>query len=49
MAHQAGLEPFIPFYKRTLTEEKPLAPWYSETKDEEHGLEVANELFLKTV
>jgi len=26
MAHQAGLEPFIPFYKRTLTEEKPIAP-----------------------
>jgi CubicO group peptidase (beta-lactamase class C family) len=48
MAHQAGLEPFIPFYKRTLSEEKPLAPWYSNAKDEEHGLEVANELFLKT-
>jgi CubicO group peptidase (beta-lactamase class C family) len=48
MCHQAGLEPFIPFYKRTLTEEKPLAPWYSKTTDEEHGLEVANELFLKT-
>ena len=48
MCHQAGLEPFIPFYKRTLTEEKPLAPWYSKSRDEEHGLEVANELFLKT-
>jgi CubicO group peptidase (beta-lactamase class C family) len=23
MAHQAGLEPFIPFYKRTLTDGKP--------------------------
>lgn len=48
MAHQAGLEPFIPFYKRTLTDDKPISPWYSQTRDDEHGLEVADELFLKT-
>lgn len=48
MAHQAGLEPFIPFYKRTLTDDKPISPWYSQTRDDEHGLEVADELFLRT-
>ena len=33
MAHQAGLEAFIPFYKYTLTDGKPTAPWYKEKKD----------------
>ena len=48
MCHKAGLQPFIPFYKRTLTDGNPSGPWYSKSMDEEHGLEVANELFLKT-
>lgn len=49
MAHQAGLEPFIPFYKRTLTDGKPSLPWYSTQKDEVFSLEVADELYMKSV
>ena len=48
MCHKAGLEPFIPFYKRTLTDGNPSGPWYRKSMDEEHGLEVATGLFLKT-
>ena len=47
MAHQAGLEPFIPFYKRSLTEGIPTAPWYASLKSGEYSLEVANQLFLR--
>lgn len=48
MAHQAGLEPFIPFYKRTLTDGKPTLPWYATQRDEVFGLEVADQLFMKS-
>jgi CubicO group peptidase (beta-lactamase class C family) len=48
MAHQAGLEPFIPFYKRTLTDGKPTLPWYGTQKDEVFGLEVADQLYMKS-
>lgn len=48
MAHQAGLEPFIPFYKRTLTDGKPTLPWYATQQDEVFGLEVADQMFMKS-
>jgi CubicO group peptidase (beta-lactamase class C family) len=48
MAHQAGLEPFIPFYKRTLTDGKPTLPWYATQRDEVFGLEVADQLYMKS-
>ena len=48
MTHQAGLEPFIPFYKRTLTDGNPTKPWYSEELSNSFGLEVAERLYLQT-
>lgn len=48
MCHQAGLEPYIPFYKRTLLDGEPKKPFFSTIKDDTHGVEVASELFLTT-
>lgn len=51
MAHRAGLRSWIPFYKETLDHEKQSRPsptYYSNQKDEIFGLQVNEELFLRT-
>lgn len=48
MAHQAGLEPFIPFYKRTLSDGAPALPYYNTLYDATHQVEVADNLYLQT-
>ncbi|SDK68375.1 beta-glucosidase [Catalinimonas alkaloidigena] len=45
LAHQAGLVPFIPFYKRTLDSPSESAKFYSRTPDAAHPLEVVPGLY----
>lgn len=47
MAHQAGLTPWIPFYKRTLTDGQWKPTIYQTTKSEEFSLEVAKGMFMR--
>ncbi len=47
LAHQAGLFPWIPFYKKTLNEAgEPSASIYSKTKDTLHSDQVAENLYI---
>lgn len=46
MAHQAGLTPWIPFYKRTLTEGKWKPTIYQTSKSEDFSIEVAKGMFM---
>jgi len=47
MTHQAGLVPFIPFYKRTVREGKPSSTYYSKVKSGEFTVPVAKDLYLR--
>ena len=47
MTHQAGLTPWIAFYKKTLKDGKPNPKIYSDKQDKEHNLEVANNLWMR--
>lgn len=47
MTHQAGLEPFIPFYKKMVANGKPLSNWFAENEDQEHTVQVADKMFMK--
>jgi CubicO group peptidase (beta-lactamase class C family) len=47
MAHQAGLTPWIPFYKRTLTEGKWKPEIYQSSYSETFALEVANGMYMR--
>jgi beta-N-acetylhexosaminidase len=47
MAHQAGLTAWIPFYKKTLKEDRPDPSIYSSVNNPGRTLKVANELFIK--
>lgn len=47
MAHQAGLTPWIPFYKRTLTEGKWKPEIYQSSPSETFSLEVANGMYMR--
>jgi CubicO group peptidase (beta-lactamase class C family) len=47
MTHQAGLVPFIPFYKRTVREGKPSPTYYSKEKSGEFTVPVAKDLYLR--
>lgn len=50
MAHRAGLQPWIPFYKATLTNDKAKLPseeYYRHSYSEEFPHEVAPNLFLR--
>ena len=47
MAHQAGLTPWIPFYKRTLTEGKWKPEIYQSSHSESFSLEVANGMYMR--
>ena len=46
MAHQAGLTPWIPFYKRTLTDGQWKPTIYQTTKSEDFSLEVAKGMYM---
>ena len=47
MAHQAGLIPFIPFYKQTLTNGQWNSIIYQKTKSENFPTEVAKDMFIQ--
>ncbi len=45
LLHQAGFPAFIPFYKKTLSNQLPDTTYYSPVQTERHSLEVANNLW----
>ncbi len=50
MAHHAGLAGWIPFYKKTISDEryvKPLPEYYSKKKTSKFNIQVANELYMR--
>ncbi|MEN9968903.1 MAG: hypothetical protein RIR94_1087, partial [Bacteroidota bacterium] len=47
MAHQAGLTPWIPFYKRTLTDGQWKPTIYQTSKSEDFSIEVAKGMFMR--
>ncbi|MFN5505384.1 MAG: serine hydrolase domain-containing protein, partial [Flavobacteriia bacterium] len=47
MAHQAGLTPWIPFYKRTLTDGQWKPTIYQTKKSEDFSIEVAKGMFMR--
>jgi len=47
MAHQAGLTPWIPFYKRTLTNGQWKPTIYQTSKSEEFSTEVAKGMYMR--
>lgn len=49
LLHQAGLNPFIPFYKEVIdsTTGKPLPQYFSTTKDPQHQYRAAEGLYLR--
>src|SRR6185369_8895231 len=49
MLHQAGLIPFIPFYKATLINGKPNPVIYSEEMDSDFCVPVAQNLYMNKV
>jgi CubicO group peptidase (beta-lactamase class C family) len=46
MLHQAGLTPFIPFYKKTLVAGQLNPNIYSKTKDSTYTIQVADSIFI---
>ena len=51
LSHQAGLFPWIPFYKKTIDSltNKPLSDWYKSSKKDGYSIKVTDDLFLKDV
>jgi beta-glucosidase-like glycosyl hydrolase/CubicO group peptidase (beta-lactamase class C family) len=47
LAHQAGLQPWIPFYKSTIKDGKPDTNLYRKSPDSLFSVEVADSLFLR--
>ena len=46
MTHQAGLKAWVPFYKVTVDENGPRPEFYTDEIDEQHGVRVAENLYL---
>lgn len=46
LLHQAGLVPYVPFYKKTLLDGKPNNILYAETVDSNYSIPVAQNLYL---
>ncbi len=46
LAHQSGLQPWIPFYKETITEKGRMTSLYSITANDRFSLPVADSVFL---
>jgi len=47
LLHQAGLISYIPFYRQTFDSTGPLSRIYSKVQDEQHGIRVAEDLYLR--
>ncbi len=47
LLHEAGLFPFIPFYKKTLVNGMPDSTLYRKIKDQTFSIQVADSLFMK--
>lgn len=47
LAHQAGLQPFVLFYQRTLREGMPDSLWYRTTPDSLYSVPVARNLYTR--
>jgi beta-N-acetylhexosaminidase len=49
LLHQAGLVPFIPFYKETIAADgRPLPGFYSPVPNDSFGVRVAKDMYLRT-
>jgi beta-glucosidase-like glycosyl hydrolase/CubicO group peptidase (beta-lactamase class C family) len=48
LAHQAGLQPWIPFYTKSMTNNLPDPKIYASTKSDTFNLEVAPHLYIKS-
>lgn len=48
MTHQAGLKPFIQFYKETLSNGKPDSKWYASTQNNTFTVPVAKNLYMRS-
>ena len=46
LAHQAGLVPWIPFYKETISDSGYLPEIYSKVNDEVYSIQVADSMFM---
>ena len=47
LAHQAGLKPWIPFYKATIDNKgQPIAGWYNKEKSDAYPWQVASDFFI---
>ncbi len=46
LSHQAGLVPWIPFYKQTMRDSTYMDDVYSKKKDEKYSIRVADSLFM---
>ena len=51
LSHQAGLFPWIPFYKKTIDSltYKPMSNWYRSSKEDGFSIKVTENLFLKNI
>lgn len=47
MAHQAGLVAWIPFYKKTLSGDRPSTEWYAPMKSAQMNAPVAKDLWIQ--
>jgi CubicO group peptidase (beta-lactamase class C family) len=49
-SHHAGIQPWLPFYKNTLSEKtnRPLKKLYRTKKKRKHAVQVSEDLFLRT-
>ena len=50
MSHQAGLKPWIPFYRHTLSAStgKPAGPYYDSSPSDGYAVKVTNDLYLRS-
>ncbi|NND05263.1 MAG: serine hydrolase [Saprospiraceae bacterium] len=50
MSHQAGLKPWIPFYRNTLSAStgKPAGPYYDSSPSDGYAVKVTNDLYLRS-
>ncbi len=48
LAHQSGLVPFIPFYKKSMNSKELSDKWYSAVPGDQYNLEVAPGLYLNS-
>lgn len=47
LAHQSGLQAYIPYWSKTVEKGKPMPYYYNKTKTDEYSMPVADDLFAK--